>query len=112
MRHNQHTQVDMTMNTRSTRSTVKFFQPFTLRGQSEVLPAGDYELLVEEELLQGLSFLAYRKTATYLIVAGKGRTEMKEISGNDLEDLIMRDLGANDDKPKDGAASSPPEDLK
>jgi len=40
------------MNTRSTRSTVKFFHPFNLKGQSETLPAGDYDILVEEELLQ------------------------------------------------------------
>ncbi|WP_209000886.1 hypothetical protein [Stappia sp. BW2] len=100
------------MSTRSTRSTVKFFHPFSLRGQSEVLPAGDYEILVEEELLQGLSFLAYRKTATYLIVAGNGRTEMREISGNDLEEELSRDRAANDDKQQSEAAPFPPEDLK
>jgi hypothetical protein len=38
-----------------------------------VLPAGDYDILVEEELLQDMNFLAYRKTATYLMVAGKGQ---------------------------------------
>lgn len=99
------------MNTRSTRSTVKFFHPFTLRGHSETLPAGDYEVLVEEELLQDMNFLGYRKTATYLIVAGKGRTVMREISGKDLEAVLNRDQAANDDIHKDGAASSPPEDL-
>jgi hypothetical protein len=36
-------------------------------------PPGDYEVLVEEELLQGLSFEAYRRTATYLTVRGRGR---------------------------------------
>ena len=49
------------MNMRSTRSTVTFCHPFTLKGRSEILPAGAYEVLVEEEELQGVSFLAYRK---------------------------------------------------
>jgi hypothetical protein len=100
------------MNTRSTRSTVKFFHPFNLKGQSETLPAGDYDILVEEELLQDMNFLGYRKTATYLIVSGKGRTVMREISGKDLEAVLSRDRAANDDIQKDGAASSPSEDLK
>ncbi|WP_040440899.1 hypothetical protein [Roseibium aggregatum] len=85
------------MNTRSTRSTVTFCHPFTLKGHSDVLPAGDYEVLVEEEELQGVSFLAYRKKATYLIIMGHGRTEMREISGNDLESVLNRDQPANDD---------------
>ena len=54
------------MTMRSTRSTVTFSSPFTLSGYPGDLPAGDYEVLVEEELLQGLSFEAYRRTATYL----------------------------------------------
>ena len=85
------------MNARSTRSTVKFLQPFSLREHSGVLPAGDYEIVVEEELLQDMNFLGYRKSATYLIVDCKGRTEMREISGNDLESVLNRDQPANDD---------------
>ncbi|WP_229006399.1 hypothetical protein [Roseibium aggregatum] len=99
------------MNTRSTRSTVKFFHPFTLKGQSEVLPAGDYEILVEEELLRDMNFLGYRKTATYLIVADKGKTVMREISGKDLEAVLNRDRDANHDRLNNEAALCPPEDL-
>ncbi len=36
------------------------------------LPAGNYELLAEDELLEGLSFEAWRRTATYLTVLGTG----------------------------------------
>lgn len=60
------------MSMRSSRSTVTFSNPFTLPGYPGDLPAGDYEVLVEEELLQGLSFEAYRRTATYLTVRGRG----------------------------------------
>ncbi len=100
------------MNTRSTRSTVTFFHPFSLGEKSEVLPAGDYEILVEEEELQGLSFLAYRKTATYLIVVGKGRTEMREISRNDLESVLSRDQAITEDIQKSEAALTPLEETK
>ena len=44
------------MNMRSITSTVTFSNPFTLSGYPGDLPAGEYEILVEEELLQGLSF--------------------------------------------------------
>ena len=56
------------MTVRSTRSTVTFSNPFTLPGYAGDLPAGEYEGLAEEELLQGLSFEACRQTATYLTV--------------------------------------------
>ncbi|WP_460087695.1 hypothetical protein [Roseibium sp. LAB1] len=83
------------MFVRSTRSIVKFYHPFNLNGDPECLPAGEYEVVVEEELLEGLSFLAYRKTATYLVVVGRGlnagETAMREISENSLESLIGRD---------------------
>ncbi|MCX2725754.1 hypothetical protein [Roseibium salinum] len=85
------------MNTRSSRSMVTFFNPFTLSGDPDVLPAGTYEVVVEEELLQGLSFLAYRKTATYLIVASKGRTERRKISWNDLEAVLSQDQATVED---------------
>jgi hypothetical protein len=74
---------------RSTRSVVTFPHPFTLSGYSDELPAGDYELLVEEELLEGLSFAAYRRTGTYLTVRGRGRltgrTEVRPTTETDVE---------------------------
>jgi len=104
------------MNTRSTRSTVRFSNPFTLPGYPGDLPAGDYEILVEEDLLQGLSFAAYRRTATYLIVRGSGahagRTEWRTISEADLNDALSRDQAATDTTNHGDAALSPQEDLK
>lgn len=83
------------MSTRSTKSMVTFFHPFFLSGDTRKLPAGDYEVIVEEETLQGLSFFAYRKTATYLIVIGTGQNagkpEKRKISGDDLEAMLSGD---------------------
>lgn len=83
------------MTMRSTRSTVTFAHPFTLPGYAGDLPAGDYEVLAEEELLQGLSFEAYRRTSTFLMVRGfgarAGRSEMRPTTENDLQEALSRD---------------------
>ncbi|MDW4500217.1 hypothetical protein R5H30_19675 [Sulfitobacter sp. D35] len=104
------------MNMRSTISTVTFSNRFTLPGYPGDLPPGDYEVLVEEELLQGLSFEAYRRTATYLTVRGRGghagRTELRAISENDLKEALSRDRGATEEINHSDAALSPQEDLK
>lgn len=83
------------MNTRSTKTRVTFANPFSLPGFVGELPAGEYEVLVEEELLQGLSFEAWRRTSTFLTVRGKGRhagrTELRVISDIDLNVALNRD---------------------
>ena len=104
------------MTMRSTKSTVTFSNPFTLPGYPGDLPAGDYEILVEEELLQGLSFEAYRRTATYLTVRGRGghagRTELRAISDIDLKAALSRDATTSETNNHSEAALFPQEDLK
>jgi len=96
------------MDVRSTRSKVTFRHPFTLSGYPDELPAGDYEVLVEEELLQGLSFAAYRRTAAYLMVqAGggtAGRTELRPIADPDLV-MLLSSEGDLEPGKKDAALS-------
>lgn len=80
------------MKMRSTRSIVRFANPFTLRGHTSSLPGGDYEVIAEERLLPGHSFKAYRSTATHLVVrSAEGQTEMWGTSLEDLEDALARD---------------------
>ena len=102
------------MTMRSTRSTLTFSNPFTLPGYTGDLPAGDYEVLVEEELLQGLSFEAYRRTATYLTVRGRGhhagRSELRAISDSDLKEALGRDAALSQTNNHSDAALSPQED--
>jgi hypothetical protein len=52
------------MPTRSLHSTVVFRHPFVLKGLDGVQPAGTYDIETEEELLEGLSFEAYRRVST------------------------------------------------
>ena len=103
------------MNTRSSTSVVTFLNSFTLSGYPDELPAGAYEVVVEEELLQGHSFEAYRRTATSLMVRGTagfaGRTEMRLTTERDLETALSRDNTPSDGIIGSDAALSPQEDL-
>lgn len=51
---------------RTTETTVTFRHPFALAGQETEQPAGTYRLVTEEEQIPGLSFVAFRRTATLL----------------------------------------------
>lgn len=51
------------MLSRTQRSTLVFARPFILSGQNRRQPAGTYLVETEEELLEGLSFPAYRRVA-------------------------------------------------
>jgi hypothetical protein len=46
------------MTARTTRTTVTFRHPFLLKGAERMMPAGDYGVITDEELIDGLSFLA------------------------------------------------------
>nr|WP_298684954.1 hypothetical protein [uncultured Dongia sp.] len=51
---------------RTTRTTVLFKHSFKLGDSDEQHPAGSYAIETDEELLQGISFPAYRRTATWM----------------------------------------------
>jgi CBS domain-containing protein len=52
------------MPNRTRREDVVFRHPFALEGWTEPQPAGTYAVETEEELLEGLSFPAYRRVST------------------------------------------------
>src|SRR3546814_11448373 len=62
------------MQTRTSQKTVTFKRPFVLAGLDEVLPAGDYSVETEEELVDGISYAAYRRTETVLRLHVKSGT--------------------------------------
>lgn len=83
------------MTTRSTTSVVEFKHPFVVPGSPRQFPPGRYEVLVEEELIEGLSFAAFRETGAYLMIHEKGHstrpTEMRSISSTYLDMALKRD---------------------
>lgn len=60
------------MTVRTSRKTVTFAQPFALSGIDGVQPAGTYTVETDEELLPGLSFPAYRRIATLIVLRSRG----------------------------------------
>lgn len=78
------------MTIRSRREIVTFRHPFRIRGIDRELPAGAYEVITDEQSIEGLSFEAFRRTATMIIVpvegASSGATEMISIGSVDVAD--------------------------
>ena len=87
------------MTIRSRRETVTFKHPFRIRGIDRLLPAGSYEVITDEEMIEGLSFAAFRRVATMIgIPAETGRAvEMISIGSVDLSDAQGIDASAPDD---------------
>ena len=52
------------MPNRTRREDVVFKRPFRVKGWAEPHPAGTYAVETEEELIEGLSFPAYRRLST------------------------------------------------
>lgn len=76
------------MTERTTRKIVTFSRSFVIDGFDLELPAGEYALETEEELVSGLSFPVYRRVSTTLYVDRiPGRPGVKEAWRIDPEAL-------------------------
>jgi hypothetical protein len=76
------------MITRTRDKTWTFSKPFVLKGVDRPLPAGDYRVATDEELIEGLSFPVYRRVATMIFVPGTaGRNSSVEMVTVDPADL-------------------------
>lgn len=84
------------MTTRMTVRRVTFFRPFRLAGTDDTYPAGSYSIETDEDPIEGLSFAAYRRTASYITVPGAsdGMTHMVRVEPADLEVLLNLRLEA------------------
>ncbi|MCK3781077.1 hypothetical protein MZK49_30955 [Ensifer sesbaniae] len=54
------------MFNRTKHRTIHFDWSFTLPGVDEAIAAGDYEIDDDEVLIEGLSWIAYRRVATFI----------------------------------------------
>lgn len=83
------------MTIRTTRDRVSFAQPFVLRGAGTVHPPGTYTVETDEELMEGLSFPAYRRVATTIFLplhpGGSGSGEVLPVDPGDLAAALDRD---------------------
>ncbi len=87
------------MTARSTDTTVSFRHPFMLEPFDRLQPAGTYRLVVDEEQIPGLSFLAYRRTATMLhtpaISDADGSHQVFRIDQAELATALESDAGSH-----------------
>src|SRR5258707_2520985 len=87
------------MATRTQRKTVAFGHPYRLKGVDRVLPPGDYEVVTDEELIEGLSFPVYHRVSTAIIVPAQSHqassVEMVVIDPRDLQAAQDRDASAH-----------------
>ncbi len=86
------------MLTRTHRETVTFHRPFSLEGVGRPLPAGSYEVVTDEELIEGLSFPVYRRVATTMLAPAQsyqGSVEVLTVDPTDLAGAIERDTSAD-----------------
>ena len=72
-----------------------FVHPFLLKGIGRTLPAGEYDVLTDEELIEGLSFPVYRRISTMIIVPAPAprmaSVEMLAIDPGELQSELDRD---------------------
>jgi hypothetical protein len=59
------------MDRRTSRRTVTFARPFSLRGIDGVQPAGTYLVETDEQLIPGLSFIAWRRVASLMFLPSR-----------------------------------------
>jgi hypothetical protein len=84
------------MPTRTTRKTIRFRRPFSLKGEIKLFRAGDYQVITEEERIEEVSFPAYRRTSTVILVPGGpygSSIEMISVDPADLDAAQERDAG-------------------
>jgi hypothetical protein len=86
------------MTMRSRRETITFRHPFRIKGIDRQLAAGAYEVITDEEMIEGLSFASFRRVATMIMVPGaaprSSTMEMISISAIDLGDAMRIDASA------------------
>lgn len=83
------------MSTRTTTTSVTFARPFSLSALDGEQPAGTYQVVIEEQPVEGLTFGAYRRTATMLHLPAKpapGQTrQIVQIDPEELAALLAID---------------------
>jgi hypothetical protein len=86
---------DIAMTTRTTQTVARFSSPFLLPGFDQPQPAGDYRVDQDEELIEGVSRLAWRRVSAFIhlpAIAAKGSMrQMVAINPADLDAVLEKD---------------------
>ena len=79
---------------RTTNHTVTFRRPFCLKGVDRVLPPADYRVMVDEELIEGLSFSAYHRISTVIFVPAPSGSAVEMVTIDPLDLQAAQDQDA------------------
>lgn len=92
------------MHERTIRKSVAFLHPFSLAGIEEKLDAGTYIVETLEELIEGVSFVAYRRLSTTIETIGTGfgqaARQVVTIDPLDLEAALKTDAAESPSPPR------------
>lgn len=84
------------MSTRTRETTITFSRPFQLSVIDRVQPAGTYRLVIDEEEIPDITFLAYRRSATMLHTPAIGSpgssSQVFRVSSEELAKALEADL--------------------
>lgn len=88
------------MMTRTRRQSIVFNRPFLIKGIDRLLPSGAYEVVTDEELIEGLSFPVYRRVSTMIFVPAQSQNpsssiEMLTIDPRELQVARDRDIATH-----------------
>lgn len=88
------------MTERTIETEITFAHSFALSALLKPLEAGTYRLIVDEEEIEGLSFLAFRRTSTQLeipaIATSVGTRQRLRVSSQEIETALTRDARTSD----------------
>lgn len=88
------------MSERTIRESVTFLHPFSLAGVDGEQRPGTYSVETTEEPIDGLSFIAYRRVSTTIVLPssqyGYASRQAVTIDPRDLEAAQRRDARADD----------------
>jgi len=87
------------MTVRTIRRTISFLRPFYLKGVDRVLPPGDYQLMTDEELIEGLSFPAYHRVSTVIFVPASSGSAIEMVTIDPLDLQAAEDQDAMPNEP-------------
>lgn len=83
------------MTRRTTQTTVHFSSPFLLPDFDTPQPAGDYHVDHDEEAIEGLSWLAWQRVATFIHLPGIGQHstthQIVSVNSADLDTALEKD---------------------
>ena len=86
------------MTVRTSQTSVTFARPFSLNALDEAHPAATYRVQTHAETLPGLSFLAWRRTATLTFLpsrpGGAFVEQLVEIDPLELDEAQERDAAS------------------